>query len=138
MANTRQPGADRSVSIGGNANGNIVQTGDGNTANLQYQHGELPDPQSVDIGAELAALRELLAKLDSPDQNKINNAIEEAEDELKKDKVDKDEIGKALERAISYAKKATAFAGEAQKLIPHLKATAAWLGSQWHWLLTLI
>jgi hypothetical protein len=35
----------RNVSIGGNATGNIIQTGDDNTAELRFKKVELPPPK---------------------------------------------------------------------------------------------
>ncbi len=132
MSDSGKKENDRSVHVGGNASQNVIVTGDKNVTNVQYQQITLPPPESVDIGAELAALRELIAKLDSPDQRKIDNALADAEDELGKETPDKDEIGKALDRALDYAKKAEGFVGTIEKLQPHVTKAAAWLGENWH------
>lgn len=76
--------SNRSVTIGGNAQGNVIQTGDQNIATLHYEHVQLPSPQQVDIQATLTALGVLLAPLATPDRKKIDNALEEAQDESKK------------------------------------------------------
>ena len=133
-----KPLEDRSVHIGGNAAGNIIQTGDRNTATWHVQQAYLPPPESVDIQAELSALRELLSRLETPDGKKINNALEEAGDEAAKDKPDKDEIGKALDRALGYARKSNDFAQLMANLAPHVTKAAAWLGDNWHKLLAVV
>ena len=129
---------NRSVSIGGSVTGSAVQTGDSNIANIQFQPVSLPAPESVDMRAELDALRAVLAKLESSDRRKIDNAFADAEEELNKPKPDKDEVGKALDRAFDYAKKAEGFASLVEKLKPHLTKTTAWLGENWHKLLGIV
>lgn len=129
---------DRSVSVGGNVTGSAIQTGDRNTASVQFQQAALPTPASVDIQAELSALRDALAKLETLDRRKIDNAFADAEEELKKPKPDKDEVGKALERALDYAKKAEGFSGAIEKLKPHVTKASAWLGQNWYKLLGIV
>ena len=90
------------------------------------------------MGAELRALRELLTSLRTDDQPKIDRALADAEDELKKPAPDKDEIGGALERAVKYARGANDFADHASKLAPHLKAACGWLGQNWYKLLAAV
>src|SRR5438093_2965140 len=51
------------VTIGGNAQGNVIQTGDQNIATLHYEHVQLASPQQVDIQATLTAFGGLLAPL---------------------------------------------------------------------------
>ncbi|WP_414587916.1 CHAT domain-containing protein [Scytonema sp. PCC 10023] len=131
-------GQNRSVSIGGNVAGSAIQTGDSNIANIQFQPVSLPAPESVDIRAELNALHEAIALLESPDRRKIENAFADAEEEVNKPKPDKDEVGKALDRALDYAKKAEGFASVVEKLKPHLTKTTAWLGENWHKLLSIV
>jgi hypothetical protein len=134
---------ERSVSIGRDAVGNVITTGDHNdvTANVTVsQHrGPLVDPATVDIAKELAAIREILASLSSEHVKKIDHALDEASDEAtKQDAADKDELGKALDRALDYAKRASTFATVATKLAPHLGNAVAWLGSTWHALLRYV
>lgn len=138
MSETAKSSSDRSVSIGGDATGNIIQTGDQNVASLQFQQVTLPPPESVDIHAELNGLRELLEQLSSPDSRKISNALSDAEDELAKPEPDKDEVGKALDRALDYAKKAEGFADVLGKLKPRITNVASWLGKHWHKLLPIV
>lgn len=138
MSSPENLSGNRSVTIGGNAQGNIIQTGDHNSATLHYERVQLPAPQQVDIQATLAALGELLTPLATADRKKIEHALEEAQDESKKAMPNKDEIGKALDRALDYAKKAEGFATVVGSLKPHIAAVASWLGSQWHHLLAVV
>jgi hypothetical protein len=120
-----------SIIVKGSISGkNIMVAGDNNVTKVNMQE-QLPPAESVDIKAELSALREILAKLQSSDQKKINNAIDEAEDEAKKDEPDKDEVSKALERAMGYAKKAGTFTTIIETLKPHILNISGWLGENW-------
>ena len=136
--NDNQGSQNRSVSIGGSVTGSAIQTGDYDTANINYQQVSLPAPESVDIQAEFTALREIITKLETSDSRKIENAFEDAQEEIKKPQPDKDEVGEALNRALKYAKKAEGFASVVEKLQPHLTKTTAWLGDNWHKLLGLV
>jgi hypothetical protein len=60
-----------------------------------------------------------LARLDAPDHRKIENALSDAEDEVAKPHPNKDEVGKALARALDYAQKAQGFAKAIETLKPH-------------------
>jgi hypothetical protein len=86
----------------------------------------------------LQALEAALAQLNSPDRRKIDNALSDAKDELQKPKPDKNEVGKAVERALDYAKKAEGFAKAAQTLTPHITNAVGWLGQNWHTLLQVV
>ena len=138
MTEASQPSSDRSVHIGGNASDTVIQTGDHNLAFVHSQRVVLPPPERVDIQAELAALREVLTRLESADRGKIANALTDAADELAKPQPDKNEVGKALERTLEYAKKAEGFAKALGTLQPHVANAAAWLGEHWHKLLGLV
>ncbi len=107
-------------------------TGDGNVVQTTYQQVILPSPDSVDIAAELRALREVLAGLDTPDRRKIENAFSDVDDELARHDPDRDEVGGAMDRALRYASRAKDFAAAAENLAPHVKNAAAWLGQNWH------
>lgn len=85
-------------------------------------------PQHVDIQNELHAIHQALSVLSSPDSKKIDNAMSEALDELKKSPPDRDEVGKALERALGYAKKCDDFINVMGKIEPCVKNAAIWLG----------
>lgn len=132
------PNQNRSVSIGGSVTGSAIVTGDSNTVSVQFQTAALPQPENVNISAELDALYELLSQLQSPDQRKIDNALDDAKEELKKPEPDKNEVGQALDRALSYAQKANGFAEAIDKLRPHVEKAAAWLGEHWYKLLPLV
>ena len=126
--------AERSVSIGRDAVGSSIVTGDHKVVRTEYS-SSLPPADQVDIKAEVTALRELLAALQAPDQGKLERALADAEEEAAKPEPDPDEVGGALDRAIGYAKKANGFAEQAAKLKPHLEAACGWLGQNWHKLL---
>lgn len=137
----RKVGQDRSVFVGNDVTGGAIITGDKNTTKVKVHYqktNSLPAPESVNIETELNALREILAKLETSDRRKIDNAFEDAQDELKKPQPDKNEVGKALERAFDYAQKAGGFASAIATLQPHLTNTTAWLGENWHKLLSLV
>jgi hypothetical protein len=138
MTHPENPPANRSVTIGGNAQGNIIQTGDHDTASLHYKQVQLPPPETVDLQATLSAMRALLTELNTPDHRKITNALDEAQEESGKPSPDKQEVGKALSRALEYAQKAVGFAEVLVKLQPHVIAAVAWLGSQWQPLLAAV
>ncbi|MGD1806703.1 hypothetical protein ACP6PL_14850 [Dapis sp. BLCC M126] len=138
MSNDNKGGQNRSISIGGSVTGAAIQTGDSNTANINFQQVSLPEPESVNIQTEINALREILGKLETSDRRKIDNAFEDVQEELNKPQSDKNEVGKALERAFEYAKKGAGFASAIEKLQPHLTKTTAWLGENWHKLLSLV
>jgi hypothetical protein len=132
---------DRGVQIGGDAVGNVITTGDHNVteAHVTARKHEAPvtDPATVDVGKELAAIRALLTSLESEHAKKIGRALDDADEEAgKKATGSKDELGTALDRALTYAKSAAAFATTAAKLGPHLKNVVAWLGDKWAALLT--
>jgi hypothetical protein len=138
MAPSNRARGDRSVTIGGDASGNVIQTGDHNAASLSYEQVTLPPPEQVDVRAEIAALREVLAGLATPDRRKVDNAIAEAEEEAAKAEPDKDEVGKALDRALGYAQKAEGFAKVIETLKPHIQNLGSWLGENWYRLLSVV
>ncbi|MBE9211773.1 CHAT domain-containing protein [Plectonema cf. radiosum LEGE 06105] len=138
ISNDNKSGQNRSVSIGGSVTGSAIQTGDYDSANINYQQVSLPAPETVNIQAEINSLRKIIGKLETSDRRKIENAFEDVQEEIKKPQPDKDEVGEALNRALKYAKKAEGFASVVEKLQPHLSKTTAWLGDNWHKLLGLV
>lgn len=135
----RKVGQDRSVFVSNDITGGAIITGDNNTTKVHYQKTHsLPAPANVNIQVELNALHNILTQLETSDRRKIDNAFEDAQEEINKLQPDKDEVGKALDRALNYAKKAEGFASAIEKLQPHLAKTTAWLGENWHQLLTHI
>ena len=132
-----KPGA-RSVSVGGNAIGNVIVTGDRNVVRAKITQVTLPPPETVDMAAEIQALREVLTALDTPDARKIRNAFDEVGDELAKPSPDKDEVGQALQRALGYAEKVAGFADKVEALAPRVVNAVSWLGKNWHKLLATV
>lgn len=132
---------DSRVSIGRDAVGNVITTGDKNVveAHVTAAKHETPlaDPATIDVAKELAAIRAILMSLASEHAKKIDRALDDASEEAEKPSgADKDELGKALERALTYAKSASAFAAVATQLAPHVTNAVAWLGDTWKALLT--
>lgn len=101
MAGSSKLSDNRPVSIGGHVSGSVIQIGDHNTATVHYRQVTLPAAATVNMRAELTALRELLTQLETPDRRKILNALEDAEIELNKRQPDKAEVGGALTRALN-------------------------------------
>lgn len=129
---------NRSASVGRDAVGNVIQTGDRNVASLKFAQTTLPPADSVDVRAELAALGDLLRQLPTQEAKKIDRALEDAQDELEKPEPDRDEVGQALDRALNYAQKAEGFADTAAKIKGHITGVVAWLGDHWHKLLPMV
>ncbi|MCP4661142.1 MAG: hypothetical protein GY856_37545 [bacterium] len=90
---------------------------------------QLPAAETVDVSVELTAIRSVLDALEGPDRRKIDNALSEAEDDATRDDPNRDEVGKALDRAVDYASKTAGFLDVVDKLRPHLRNVAGWLGS---------
>lgn len=128
---------NRSVSAE-NVTGSAIVTGDSNIVSAEYRQTELPPQDSVDIQAEMTAIREILAALQTPDSRKIERAMEDVADELEKDEPDKDEVGSALERALKYAQTTDELASVTKNLGEHVKNAAAWLGRSWYKLLGVV
>ena len=132
---------DRSVRIGRDAVGNVITTGDDNAIEAHVTattfETSLVDPATVDVAKELAVIRALLMSLDSEHATKIGRALQDAHEEASRGtKGSKDELGRALERALGYARSASAFATIAAELAAPLKNVAARLGGKWAALLT--
>lgn len=135
MTTPDSPGANRSVQIGGTVIGSAVVTGDGNTVSVQFQQAALPEPETVDIQAELQTLRAILAELDDPI---VAGVAQKLEQEAAKPEPDKGVIAKTLETGLAYAQDLAGFGEAIDKLRPHVEATAGWLGKQGHKLLPLV
>jgi hypothetical protein len=106
---------DKNVDVGGTMIGSAVVTGDHNATTVHYRRITLSPANSVDIRAELADLKELLVGLNTQDRSKIENAFAEAAEDAAKPQPDKDEIGRALERALGYAGKAADFGSKQRR-----------------------
>ncbi|MBD2058121.1 hypothetical protein H6F88_19240 [Oculatella sp. FACHB-28] len=138
MNESNSPYSNRSVSVGRDVTGSVIQTGDNNTASVSFQQAAIPQPESVDMIAVLAALEDILSQIESPDRRKIENAVDDAKEELKKPDPNKDEVGQALDRALGYAQKVNGFAEAIDKLRPPVEKAAGWLGEHWYKLLPLV
>jgi hypothetical protein len=64
--------------------------------------------------------------------------VSEAAGDAAKPDPDKDEVGKALERALGYAGKAADFGEKTGQIATHLQNAVGWLGDNWHKLLPLV
>ncbi len=118
--------------------GSSVVTGDQNIVSTTMRQVPLPPAETVDVKAELAALRELIAQLQNvPDRGKADRALQDAADEAEKPQPDKAEVGSAVERAVKYAKSASDFGDQAEKLLPRLAAIASWAGTAGRGLLAM-
>ena len=84
--------------------GSQVIAGDNNKADMSGVKVTLPAADTVNIAKELAGLRELLATLSGPDQGKLDRALLDAEEEVRKDSPDKQELADAVTRAIKCAR----------------------------------
>ena len=135
MANNEPPNEDRSVHVGGSVTGSAVVTGDSNTVSVQFQQASLPEPETVDIQAELKALQTILASFDDPIATGVAQKLEQ---EAAKPEPDKDVIATTLETGLTYTKNLAGFAEAIDKLRPHVEATARWLGKHGYKLLPLV
>jgi len=127
--------SNRSASIGANAIGSAIVTGDSNTVSVQFQPASLPAPEDVDIQAELNALKDILLSFNDP---VATGVAQKLADEAKKPQPDKSVIGTTLETGLAYAKNLQGFAEAIDKLRPHVENAAAWLGENWYKLLPLV
>jgi hypothetical protein len=129
-------GDDRSVTAR-DITGSSVVTGDRNTVSTTMTQLPLPPPETVNVASELAALRELLGKLNVPDRGKLDRAMQDATEETAKPKPDKEEVAGAVGRVVKYAKAADDFGQHAEKLLPRIAALGSWLGTHGASLLAL-
>jgi hypothetical protein len=130
-------GDNRSVTAG-DIIGSSVVTGDNNVVSTRMTQYTLPPPDTVDVKAELAALRELVSKLNLQDRGKLNRAIEDATEETSKADPDKEEVAGAVGRIVKYAKAADDFDEHVTKLLPHIAALGSWLGTAGYALLKAV
>lgn len=119
---------DHSMRAGGNIIGSVINTGSDSTVTATYQHVTLPAAESVDVAAELAGLREVLAGLGGADQARITAALDAADAETKAAAPDKPEVARPIERALTLAKQAETFSGHAEAVIQRVTRLAGWLG----------
>ena len=133
---------NRSISVGRDANGSIMVAGDNNRIDARIQAPQartsLPPAGTIDIGQELAQIRAVLARIGGENAGKIQRALDDATDEANRPDPNRDEVGRALDRALVYAKGSTGFAEEVSKLAPRVKNAVGWLGASWHKLLAIV
>ena len=109
--------------------GSSIVTGNQNTVTTTMRQVAAPPADKVDVKAELAALKELLAQLTNvPDRGRLDRAMQDAVEETAKPQPDKAEVGNALERVAKCAKAAGDFTKNAEKIVPRLVALGSWLG----------
>lgn len=119
----------RSSSIGRDAVGNLITTGDKNRVDAvidaKLAKVVLPAAGSINISDELAKIRAILERSAGEHEGKVARALDDADEEATKSKPNKDEIGTALSRALDYAKKGNGFAEQVGKLVPQVTNAVA-------------
>jgi hypothetical protein len=135
MTSNPSSGQDRSIQIGGSVTGSAIVSGDGNTVSIQFQQASLPQPETVDIQAELKALQAILASLNDPVTTGIGQKLEQ---EASKPEPDKMVVATTLEMGLNYAKTLSGFAEAIDQLRPHVESAAGWLGKHGYKLLPLV
>jgi hypothetical protein len=87
-----------------------------------------PPTDSKEIIRSLGEIRNILSKLDTVHQGKIARALDDAEEEAKKEPPDKNEVAGALQRAVKYAKSAEAVGKVIGELKGPVSTIASWIG----------
>ena len=135
MAANKIPNSDRSVHVGINVTGGALVTGDNNTISVQFQQASLPQPETVDIRAELKAMQGILVSLNDPVAMGVAQKLQEEANKLEPDK---SVVATTLETGLTYAKNISGFAEAIDRLRPHVEAAAGWLGKHGYKLLPLV
>ena len=135
MAAEKRSDSVRSLNIGGGVTGSALVTGDSNTVEVTFQQASLPQPEAVDIQAELKVLQGILVSLNDPVTTGIAHKLEE---EANKHELDKSTVATVLETGLTYAKNLSGFTEAIDKLRPHIESTAGWLGKHGYKLLPLV
>ncbi|KNC67442.1 hypothetical protein [Pseudoalteromonas ardens] len=118
---------DRTVQVGGDANGAVITTGDHNKI-YAVPKITMPEPHAVDIQRALGELITALGELSIAQPRKLNNALEEAQEEIEQAQPDKVEVAESLARAAKIAKEAESFASHSEKLVERFTPVLGWLG----------
>ena len=120
-------GQDRSVHIGKAGNVQIVTGDNAQVKNVISQQ----IITNLDFVNALEKLKEIFAsaQIDSTAAQAIENAMSEAETELKESNPDKGRIGQALEKAVTIAKGASNIKELLILAAPLIKEAAVWLGA---------
>ncbi|MEM9905110.1 MAG: hypothetical protein AAF921_08825 [Cyanobacteria bacterium P01_D01_bin.44] len=135
MTNDESHKSDRSVRVGSSVTGSAIVTGDRNTVSVQFQPAALPEPETVDIQAELQALQTILASFNDPIATGVAQKLEQ---EATKPEPNKDVVAATLETGLTYAQTLSGFADAIDRLRPHVEAAAGWLGKHGYKLLPLV
>lgn len=123
------PPGSRIVSAG-SITGSVVFAGDDNTTVTTLNRIDLPPPESVDLAAEIAALRDILARLDLPPARRIEGGFADLEAEAAKPPAERDPeaIVGILEPILSYFRKARDYTEQVEELQGHVAAIVSWAG----------
>lgn len=130
----RDSGINRSVSIKGAVTDSTIVTGDNNAITKI----SLPAPETVDMRAELEALRWILKRLETTRASDIEKVLNAAQIEAAKPQPDRNKVGEHLEQVLTYASGAAGFGYLVEKLVPPVRSAAAWLGSNWYDILRFV
>ncbi len=130
----RDSGSSRSVLTGGAVTGSIIVTGDNNAVTKIT----LPAPETVDMRAELEALRLILKRLETTRASDIEKVLNAAQIESAKLQPDRNKVCEHLTQVLTYASGAAGFGYLVEKLVPPVRSAAAWLGSNWYDILRFV
>ena len=139
MAKDPEPASGNTGKIStGSVKGSALSTGHRNTQTVTYTRTA---SAADDRAAVLEALREIRAALEGISGSYSKTAKRNADAAFaaaSAEKLDKDEVGGALESALEAAKKSAEFIGVAATLGPYVKTAAGWLGDEWSHLIGLL
>lgn len=135
MTSHETSGSKRSIQVSGDVTGSAMVVGDSNTVSVQFQQASLPQPETVDISAELNALQTILTSFNDPIATGVAQKLAQ---EAAKPEPDKDVVATTLETGLTYANTLSGFAEAVDKLRPHVEAAAGWLGKHGYKLLPLV
>ncbi len=112
------------------SNTDFYETGGNIRQNVQ---ATLPDPESVNIGEELAKLREALEalELDARTRRQVGRELSAAEDEAQLEDADRESVGESVDRAFRKLQKAGKMAQAIDSLKRYVVPIAGWCGQHW-------
>jgi hypothetical protein len=113
----------------GRDNKGAFATGDQSIAKATFSEVIAPDA-NVDIVTALTTLQNILSGLPGIGTKALTR-LNEAREEASKPEPKREEVKDLVTQATHYAREAVGFAESAEKLKPHLRQIAAWLGSAW-------
>lgn len=115
-----------SIKISGKVTSSIINIGNNNTLTTGNTNRVLGDD---DLLKYINELRDFLMSFEQSSNRKLENAMNEAQEEASKPQPDKNELAESLERAVKYVKNAESFVGNTKQLANHLSPIVSWLGS---------